>query len=149
MKAGVFVAAMVMLVGQVGSHAASSAPVTYIPASKVAAAFERGVPLVETAGYKVHASRREAPGMAEVHVRDTDVIYVLEGTATLITGGEVVDGKTIAPDEIRGASIRGGTEQHLFKGDVFIVPNGVPHLFKELQAPFLYYVVKPTAGEKR
>ena len=68
---------------------------TYIPAGKVAAAFEKGVPLVETAGYKVHASRREAPGMAEVHVRDTDVIYVIEGTATVITGGEVVEGKTI------------------------------------------------------
>jgi glc operon protein GlcG len=87
--------------------------------------------------------------MAEVHVRDTDVIYVLEGTATVITGGEVVEGKTIGPDEIRGSAIRGGTEQRLVKGDVFIVPNGVPHLFKELQAPFLYYVVKPTAGEKR
>ena len=82
--------------------------------------------------------------MSEVHVQDTDIIYVLEGTATIVTGGEVVDGKTTAPDEIRGASIRGGASQRLAKSDLFIVPNGVPHLFKDVQAPFLYYVVKTT-----
>jgi glc operon protein GlcG len=149
MKVAVIAAVMVMVFGQAGSRAASSSRVIHIPAGEVAAAFEKGVPLVETAGYKVHASRREAPGMAEVHVRDTDVIYVIEGTATVITGGEVVEGKTIGPDEIRGSAIHGGTEQRLVKGDVFVVPNGVPHLFKEVQAPFLYYVVKPTTGEQR
>jgi len=118
---------------------------TFIPAVKVAGAFVKGMPLVETGGYKVHASRREAPGMAEVHVRDTDIIYVLDGASTIVTGGEVVDGRTVAEDEIRGASIRGGETHRLAKGDVVIVPNGVPHWFKEVQAPFLYYVVKATA----
>ena len=131
------------LAGQASSMKANSG-VTFVPAAKVTDAFARGMPLVETDGYKVHASRREGPGMSEVHVRDTDIIYVLEGTATMVTGGEVVDGKTTAPDEIRGASIRGGASQRLAKGDLFIVPNGVPHLFKDVQAPFLYYVVKTT-----
>jgi len=94
---------------------------------------------------QLHASRRTEPGGAEVHTRDTDVIHVLDGTAVLVTGGSVVDGKTIAPDEIRGARIGGGTPQALAKGDVLIVPNGVPHWFKEVKAPFLYYVVKVTA----
>ena len=31
--------------------------------------------------------------MAEVHTRDTDIIYVLDGPATLVTGGTIVDGK--------------------------------------------------------
>ena len=83
--------------------------------------------------------------MAEVHVRDTDIIYVLEGSATIVTGGQVVDGKTTATDEIRGRSIAGGTARRLAKGDLFIVPNGVPHWFTEVQAPFLYYVVKTTS----
>ena len=130
---------------QVGSRASSTSAVTFIPASKVSAAFQKGMPLLETSGYKIHASRREEPGMAEVHVRDTDIIYVLDGTAMLVTGGDVVEGKTIATDEIRGASIRGGEPQRLQKGDVFVVPNGVPHWFKEIQGPFLYYVVKATA----
>ena len=84
--------------------------------------------------------------MAEVHARDTDIIYVLEGSATIVTGGQVVDGKTTATDEIRGRSITGGAERRLAKGDLFIVPNGVPHWFTEVQAPFLYYVVKTTSG---
>jgi quercetin dioxygenase-like cupin family protein len=80
-----------------------------------------------------------------VHVRDTDIIYVLEGAATVVTGGDVVETSTVAPDEIRGAAIRGGQAQRLERGDVFIVPRGVPHWFKDVQGPFLYYVVKATA----
>ena len=118
--------------------------VTYIPSSRVAAAFEKGEPLLETAGYKVHASRRDAPGKAELHQRDTDIIYVLDGTATVVTGGSVVDGTTVAEDEIRGVSIKGGVRQELVKGDVLVVPNGVPHWFTRVDAPFRYYVVKAT-----
>ena len=106
--------------------------------------FREGRPLIETAAYKVHASRRDAPGISEVHARDTDIFHVLEGTATLVTGGRVVDGKATAPDEIRGARIEGGTARPLAKGDVVIVPSGVPHGFRDVQAPFLYYTVKVT-----
>jgi uncharacterized protein GlcG (DUF336 family)/mannose-6-phosphate isomerase-like protein (cupin superfamily) len=123
---------------------ASDGSVTFIPAARVTTAFAKGAPLVENGLYKVHASRREAPGVAEVHARDADIIYVLEGSATIVTGGQVVDGKTTATDEIRGRSIAGGTARRLAKGDLFIVPNGVPHWFAEVQAPFLYYVVKTT-----
>lgn len=124
-------------------------PVTYIDGDKVRAAFAKGAPLVEVESYKVHASRREAAGQAEVHVKDTDIIYVLEGKAAFVTGGSVVDGKTTAPDEIRGASITGGETRELRPGDLMIVPNGTPHWFKDVEAPFLYYVVKVTDQEAR
>jgi glc operon protein GlcG len=117
-------------------------PVTHLGHDKVSAAFEKGMPLFETEQYKIHASRRDAAGVAEVHARDTDIIYVLEGTATFVTGGSVVDGKTTAPEEIRGPSVRGGDARELSPGDVVVVPNGVPHWFKEVSAPFTYYVVK-------
>ena len=116
--------------------------VAYFPGTQVSAAFAKGAVLFEGPGFMVHASRRDGAGQAEVHVKDTDVIHVLEGTTTFVTGGEVVDGKPVAPEEIRGASIRGGETRHLAKGDVIIVPNGVPHWFKEVPGPFLYYVVK-------
>lgn len=147
MRSAMLVLIGVALSAQVGSKAASGGSgATHIPAARVSEAFAKGVPLLETGLYKIHASRREAPGMAEVHVKDTDIVYVLEGTATLVTGGEVVGGETTATDEIRGASIRGGRPQRLVRGDVFVVPNGVPHQFTEVQGPFLYYVVKATAG---
>lgn len=116
--------------------------VTFLESSRVAAAFENGMPLVEVENYKIHASHRDGPGMAEIHERDTDIVYVLDGTATLVTGGEAIDAKTTAPEEIRGASISGGSERRIFKGDVVIIPNGVPHWFKEVPGPLNYYVVK-------
>jgi mannose-6-phosphate isomerase-like protein (cupin superfamily) len=125
--------------------AAGTAAPTYLAAAEVTAAFAKGRPLLEVDAYKIHASRREAPGVAEVHVRDTDVIYVLQGSATVVTGGTVVSPHTVADDELRGTHIDGGQTRALAKGDVFVVPNGVPHWFKTVEAPLLYYVVKVTA----
>jgi quercetin dioxygenase-like cupin family protein len=122
-------------------------PVTYLSATEVSAAFAVGRPMVETQNYKVHASRRESPGMVEVHQRDTDIIYVLEGSATFVTGGTMKDGESIAPEEIRGTTIDGGETRTLSRGDVVIVPHGIPHWFREIRGPLLYYVVKvPAAG---
>jgi len=136
----------------VGTRAAGSAErspsrgVTHFDKNTVSGAFAKGAPLIETEGYKVHASRRDAPGLAEVHLRETDVIYVLEGAATLVTGGTVVDGKTTAPGEIRGPAIRDGETRRLVKGDVVVVPEETPHWFKEVSPPFLYFVVKPISA---
>jgi glc operon protein GlcG len=131
-----------------GAKSAGATPskITYIGKEKVAAAFAKGAPLIEVEGYKVHASRREAPGVAEVHLRETDVIYVLEGTATFVTGGTVIDGKITAPGEIRGTAIQDGETRRITKGDVVIVPEGTPHWFTEVSTPFLYFVVKPISA---
>jgi uncharacterized protein GlcG (DUF336 family)/mannose-6-phosphate isomerase-like protein (cupin superfamily) len=125
---------------------ANAAPaVLYFDSRDVAAAFSKGSVLIDGTGdrnYMVHASRREKPGMVEVHTWDTDVIYVLDGTATFVTGGTLVGGKEIAPGEIRGTDVQGGETRQLKKGDVITISNGTPHWFKEVQGPFLYYVVK-------
>ena len=128
----------------------SSMPVTYIESKKVTEAFAKGAVLVgedermmhANRNYMVHASHREAAGVAEVHELDTDIIYVLKGTATFVTGGTAVDTKTIAPHEIRGTTIKDGETRQIIPGDVIIVPNGVPHWFKEIPSPLDYYVVK-------
>src|SRR5205814_23146 len=124
--------------------AASLLPVTYFAKKDVDEGFAKGSVLFDGTGgrnYMVHASRRETPGMVEVHTKDTDILYVLKGTATVVTGGTMVDGNNIAPDEIRGREITSGETRKLVPGDVMIIPSGVPHWFKEDQAPFLYYVV--------
>lgn len=111
----------------------------------VTAAFARGAVLLDGDGgrnYMVHASRRDGPGMAEVHARDTDIVYVLAGSARLVTGGTVVDGKETAPDEVRGASIANGEVRTISKGDVIVIPNGTPHWFQDVKGPLTYYVVK-------
>lgn len=87
-------------------------------------------------------SRRDKPGLVEVHARETDIFHFLEGTAMVVTGGKVVNGKATAPGEIRGSDIQGGDTHRVSKGDVLVIPEGVPHWFKEVGGPVLYYVVK-------
>jgi mannose-6-phosphate isomerase-like protein (cupin superfamily) len=71
--------------------------------------------------------RREGDGAVEVHETQVDVITVLSGEGTLIVGGTVVDGKTTAPNEIRGKSINGGVRKSMAAGDVIHIPAKVPH----------------------
>ncbi len=128
----------------------SPLPVTYIESQKVASSFAKGAVLVgedenmmhAARNYMVHASHRDKPGVVEIHEQDTDIVYVLKGSAQLITGGTPVGPKTIAPHEFRAPTVNGGETRKLVPGDVVIIPNGVPHWFKEVEAPFDYYVVK-------
>lgn len=125
-------------------------PVTYIESQKVSASFVKGAVLVgedenmmhAARNYMVHASHRDKAGVVEIHELDTDIVYVLKGSAQLVTGGTPVGGKTIAPHEYRAPTVNGGEGRTLGPGDVVIIPNGVPHWFKEVEAPFDYYVVK-------
>jgi mannose-6-phosphate isomerase-like protein (cupin superfamily) len=121
---------------------ADDSKVTLLRHGEVSAAFARGMPIIEVGDYKIHASRREGPGSAEIHTRDTDIAYVLQGSATLVTGGTALEVEPIGPEELRGSGIRGGETRRLAPGDVVVIPNGTPHWFKDVEAPFLYYVVK-------
>jgi glc operon protein GlcG len=119
--------------------------VSYWKSADVTAAFAKGSVLFgaeDGRNYMVHASHRDGPGMAEVHTLDADIIHVLEGSATFVTGGTVENGKTTAPNEIRGTAIRDGETRRISKGDVLIVPAGTPHWFKDVAGPLNYYVVK-------
>jgi len=133
----------------VSSQVSSSQPartrdVSYFPRQEVTAAFAKGSVLLDGEGrnYMVHASRREKAGQVEVHVLDTDVIYVLDGSATFVTGVTMMGGKTVEANEIRGDSIVGGATRTIAKGDVISVPNGTPHWFEAVKGPLTYYVVK-------
>jgi glc operon protein GlcG len=119
--------------------------ISYFERKAVDEAFANGAILLDGSdgrNYMVHASRRAAPGQAEIHNKDADIVYVLEGEATLVTGGRAVDAKVTAVDELRGVSIEGGESRNLSKGDVIVIPAGVPHQFVRVTNPFLYYVVK-------
>lgn len=124
----------------------SPTSVTYLPAKQVSQAFVKGMALARGINYKIDASRRDEPGVVEVHSRDTDIIYMLEGTATLVTGGNLIDAKTIEPEEIRGRESQDGDSRTISKGDVVVIPNGTPHWFKEVRGPINYYVVKVRSG---
>ncbi len=118
---------------------------TIVDAAQVAASFTAGGSFLETPEYRVGMARREGPGDAEVHDVDTDIFYVFEGTATLVSGGEMVEPRTVGANEHRASSTRGGETRTVTKGDIIVIPRGVPHWFNEVsQAPFTYLVVKST-----
>jgi len=128
-----------------GAMPARNPGVTYFDRDRVAQSFAAGGVLLDGKDgrpYQVHTSRREAPGKVEVHTADTDIFYVLSGSATLVTGGMMVGGKEIGPGEIRGESIDGGQVQQVTRGDVIVIPAGTPHWFKEVKGPVTYYAVK-------
>lgn len=69
-----------------------------------------------------------------VHAKSLDIWLVSAGSATAVTGGQLLDGKKRPnSDDSAGASIMGGVEQPLKAGDVLYVPPGVPHGFKDIQ----------------
>jgi uncharacterized protein GlcG (DUF336 family)/mannose-6-phosphate isomerase-like protein (cupin superfamily) len=126
-------------------RAQHAAEVSVIPRATVDAGFAKDVTLLSGEGFRINASRRNGPGQGEVHVHDTDIFYVLSGSADLIVGGTLTEPHALSDGEVRGSGIEGGEARAIARGDVVVIPRGVPHWFKRVTTPFTYYVVKSTA----
>jgi mannose-6-phosphate isomerase-like protein (cupin superfamily) len=59
-------------------------------------------------------------------------MYVIDGSATLVTGGKLVSETRTNPTNLSGTAIEGGTSKVVGKGDFFIVPEGTPHWFSKI-----------------
>jgi mannose-6-phosphate isomerase-like protein (cupin superfamily) len=101
---------------------------------------------VKIADYPNHytmISYRAKSGGGEVHERFADIFYVLSGTATLITGGTLVDPIIVSPGELRGSAVTGKSEIVLHPGDIVHIPAHTPHqLLISGGQEFAYFVVK-------
>ena len=87
--------------------------------------------------------RREADGQAEWHETQVDVIFVMSGSATLLLGGTLVNGETVAPHEKRNGTIEGGFRQKVAAGDWIRIPPRTPHQFLlEGSKELVYTVIK-------
>jgi mannose-6-phosphate isomerase-like protein (cupin superfamily) len=88
-------------------------------------------------------AHRQADGEAELHETQADFFVVQSGSATLVLGGEVVDGRTTAPGEIRGASIKDGQKHTIGAGDIVHIPAKTPHqVLVPAGQEFTYFVIK-------
>jgi mannose-6-phosphate isomerase-like protein (cupin superfamily) len=89
-------------------------------------------------------AHREGDGEAEIHEKQADVFVVQDGEATLVVGGELEGGKTTAPGEIRGGTIKGGfAKRPIAAGDIVHIPAKIPHqLLVASGKKFTYFVVK-------
>jgi mannose-6-phosphate isomerase-like protein (cupin superfamily) len=88
-------------------------------------------------------SLRSKDGGAEIHNDYADFFFVVQGRATLVTGGTVEGGATVSPGEIRGKSVLDGTRTILNQGDIIHIPANVPHqLLLPQGGTFIYFVIK-------
>ena len=86
---------------------------------------------------------RSQSGKPELHEKFADFYFVLDGSATLISGGQIVNAKTTAPGEVRGDSIQDGKETKLKKGDIVHIPADIPHQLTLAKGDtFQYFVIK-------
>jgi mannose-6-phosphate isomerase-like protein (cupin superfamily) len=100
---------------------------------------------VDFGDHLLEISHREVNGKAELHKTKADVMVIQTGTATLVTGGEVIDPKDTAPNEIQGSGIKGGVTRTVVPGDIINIPAGVPHqFFVTSGTQITYLVVKVT-----
>jgi mannose-6-phosphate isomerase-like protein (cupin superfamily) len=119
----------------------------YVPAEKVAETLKKAAPLADAPNLRVSggfrpAARRDASPVAEVHANDGDLFFVIDGRATQMLGGRIIDGKQTAPGQIRGPKTEAGQTYELGEGDVMWVPAGTPHWFPEIAEPLSYLLVK-------
>ena len=84
--------------------------------------------IIDEGGYFAAMVHREpGPGFSESHAEWADVYFVTSGSATIVTGGTIIDVSEGDPGEVRGTGIAGGTRHRISAGDVVHIPVGVPH----------------------
>ncbi len=127
----------------------AKAEVVYAAPEKVAATLKKAGPLGDAPNARVSGGYRTGPYApddyrpdVEIHEKEADLFYVIEGSATQVLGGTVIGGRNTGPGQIRGSKIEGGQTYHLGKGDVMWVPAGVPHWFPDIPQPLSYLLVK-------
>jgi len=137
---------LILTIAAVAAYAQQPAPATktYSSAADVAALLAKakadhkeGQPtVVETilhlAPYNANLEYRTGVGPAAVHEREAELFYVLDGSATLTTGGKLKDEKRTNAENLTGTGIEGGNSQAVAKGDVVIVPENTPHWFSQI-----------------
>jgi mannose-6-phosphate isomerase-like protein (cupin superfamily) len=137
MKAALVFGTLILSAAVLGA-AAETALVTYVDHDKAM----KGGSLVTAPDYSVSVNTRNMAGQVEVHENETDILYVMEGEATFVTGGMMIGGKQTRPNQWLGTDIRGGEAHQLTKGDVIVIPAGTPHWFKQVPTSIKYFTVK-------
>jgi mannose-6-phosphate isomerase-like protein (cupin superfamily) len=92
---------------------------------------------------------RTGVGPAAVHETDAEVFYVIDGSATMVTGGKLTEEKRTNPENLTGTGIANGNSRQIAKGDFIIVPQGVPHWFSKIDGTLVLVTMHvPRKGDR-
>ena len=125
---------------------APGSPATFKSAAELAAVLQKASanaagmlssPVTSNEQYRVSLIQRAKPAGALAHPGNSELLYITEGSGTMVTGGTLIPAADGKP-----ASIANGVTQHFTKGDVFIVPVGSPHWFAAIDTPVTYLEVR-------
>jgi hypothetical protein len=146
------------------SEAPKTAPATYVTKSQIQDFIGKMAPdkiadlpirAVDVGGYKVGVFAvvrpKSSPQDAIYHDTNmTEILYILEGSADLITGGTIPDARPPARPggNYTGSKIDGGTSRHVVPGDVVITPGRTPHLWANIESDMRYLVFRPDPDGK-
>jgi mannose-6-phosphate isomerase-like protein (cupin superfamily) len=126
------------------AQSGAATPKTYASASDVAALIAKSKserkenqPLVaqrilQLAPYNANLEYRAAVGPAAIHEKEAEMFYVIDGGATLMTGGKLVNETRTNAENLSGTAIEGGTSRAISKGDFVIVPENTAHWFSAI-----------------
>jgi mannose-6-phosphate isomerase-like protein (cupin superfamily) len=98
-------------------------------------------PMLELGGYDGHLEYRAAVGNAAVHEKEAELFYVIDGSATLTTGGKLVNEKRTDAANLNGSAIEGGTPRNVAKGDWVLVPENTPHWFSPINGVLVLFSI--------
>ncbi len=117
---------------------------TYMESQRVLDNFDKknANPLIPGDAYNVQTNKRTANGNIEIHEKETDIFYIMDGSATIIVGGSAVEPRQTRPGQMTAKDIKDGQSYNLKKGDVLVIPAGTPHWFKQVNGSINYLTVK-------
>ena len=90
------------------------------------------LPILRLAPYNANLEYRASVGPAAVHEKEAEMFYVIDGSATLMTGGKLTSETRTNAENLSGTGIEGGTSRAVAKGDFVIVPENTPHWFSAI-----------------
>ncbi|MBM3773241.1 MAG: hypothetical protein FJW27_18525 [Acidimicrobiia bacterium] len=151
-----------------GGHAQTTAAAPVPPALDVTAAEIKAflgklpkdrvsdlpIRITDVGGYKVGIygvfRPKKVPGDANRHLTSvTEIYYMLEGSATLVTGGTMVDERSAGASpntkrqNFRAPRIEGGVSRKVVPGDVIVIPGNLPHWWSSLDSDIKYLIYRP------
>jgi mannose-6-phosphate isomerase-like protein (cupin superfamily) len=138
------IAAALMAVTAVAQQPAAQPTKTFASAADVAAMMAKAKAerkpdqailaqsILRLAPYNASLEYRGAVGPAAVHEKEAEMFYVIDGSATLVTGGKLTAEARTNPENLTGTGIEGGQSQNIAKGDFIIVPENTPHWFSKI-----------------
>jgi mannose-6-phosphate isomerase-like protein (cupin superfamily) len=131
------------------AQSAGVSPAPYMSAADISKGLSTAVAADAAAGAAVTVApgiavrRRQGggePQYAIAHPLSMEIYYIIEGDASLVTGG-TLDPPPPAPadpDVVRSKTIKNGLTRKVSKGDVIVVPPGTPHWFNAIDGTITY-----------